>query len=194
MAPSPEDVERVNKATEAWKRARSQSSGASISLHEKLAVLTAGSLALAVSGAGALYQKPLSTPFAMHWLFCSLTASVVCLWLSLVASVAHNFLETHALSRDAKVDFLESEFQIFEVLFGLTKEQTKELNAIDPRTFAHVEGGLAKLRRESTESAVKWTERLRKCELPLSIAAILLFVLGYLSVVGYVVVLARSVG
>jgi hypothetical protein len=194
MVLSPEYVERINKATEAWRRARSQSSGASIGFHEKLAVLTAGSLALAVSGAGALYQKPLTNSFAMHWLFCSLTASAACLWLSLVASVAHNFLETYAISIDAKVDFLESEFQIFEAFFTLTKEQTKELNAIDPHAIAHAEGEVARLRSESTESTAKWAERLRKCELPLSIAAILLFVLGYLSVVGYVVVLARSVG
>jgi hypothetical protein len=193
MDQSPKYAERLNKATEAWKQARSQSSGATISFHEKLAVLTAGSLALAVSGAGALYQKPLSSSFAMHWLFCSLTASAICLWLSLVTSIAHNFLETYAISMDAKIAGLESHFKIFEVGFGQTKDQLEEM-ALDTSTVTYAETELARLRVYSTESTLKWAERLRKCELPLSIAAILLFVLGYLSVVGYVVVLARSVG
>jgi hypothetical protein len=186
-----EYVERINEATEAWKRSRTQSSGASISFHEKLAVLTAGSLALAVSGAGALYQKPLSSPSAMRWFFCSLTISSICLWLSLAASIIHNFLETYAISVDAQVDFLESGFQIFEAGFGLTKE---EMEAIDPRAVERAENEIARLRTESTESAVKRAQRLRNWELPLSIAAIAFFVIGYLSVVGYIVVLSRSIG
>jgi hypothetical protein len=112
----PELVARINKALESRKQVQSQSTGASVSFHEKLAVLTAGSLALAVSGAGALYQKPVADPNETHILLWSLVVSACCLWVSLVASVAHNFLESYCLHLDSRVGFLESSLQCFEVL------------------------------------------------------------------------------
>jgi len=57
-------VETLKRTVEFHRESRSKSMGASTNFHEKLAVLTAGSLALAVSGAGALYQKPLTNPVA----------------------------------------------------------------------------------------------------------------------------------
>src|SRR6266404_3703690 len=110
---SPEIVERINKGIEAHKRVQAQSTGASVSFHEKLAVLTAGSIALAVSGSGALYQKPLADIALTHRLFYSLTISVACLWLSLVASLIHNFLESYALHLDSRVGFNESSLNLF---------------------------------------------------------------------------------
>jgi len=189
----PKVVERLNKATEEWRRARVQSSGASIGFHEKLAVLTAGSLVLAISGAGALYQKPTANSVAMHWLLYSLTASAVCLWLSLVASVVHNFCETYAINLDAEVDFVESELQIFDAVIGLTQEQRKDSVGDDAPIVARGKALIAQERDKSMKGPLKRAHRLRQCELRLSIAPILLFVLGYLSVLGYVIVLSRTV-
>ena len=56
---TPEILEEIKKAAEAYKHVRRQGINASVSFHEKLAVLSAGSLALAVSGAG-IYTRSLS--------------------------------------------------------------------------------------------------------------------------------------
>jgi len=101
-------VAALKQTAEFQRESQSKSIGASTNFHEKLAVLTAGSLALAVSGAGALHQKPLTNPVANRLLFDSLAISVACLWVSLVSSVIHNFLESYALRLDSKTDFHES--------------------------------------------------------------------------------------
>ena len=84
---APKMLEAIKKAADAYKRVQAQSIGAGVSFHEKLAALSAGSLALAVTGAGVLYQKPLTDAVLTHRIFVGLTVSVVIVWLSLVASL-----------------------------------------------------------------------------------------------------------
>jgi hypothetical protein len=183
---TPETIERINRIIGEHKKAQSQSAGASVSFHEKLAVLTAGSLALAVSGAGALYQKPMSDVAATHYLLYSLMISVMCLWLSLAASIVHNFLESYALHLDSEVAFNESSVNLFGLV--LEMDNIKRMEGDISQVKEMVESGLkAKQLRDVQRAAL-----LRKSELPVSIAAVSLFALGYLPVVGYVIVLARN--
>src|SRR5947209_15220071 len=93
----PELLDRFKQSLELHTRAQEQSIQTSASFHDKLAVLTAGSLTLAVSGAVEFHKSPLTSTSAMHWFFVALTLAAVCLWLSLIASIAHNYVETRAL-------------------------------------------------------------------------------------------------
>ncbi len=185
----PEVVARVKQAFDSHRASQTQSTGASTNFHEKLAVLTAGSLALAVSGAGALYQKPLTDPFANRLLFDSLAISVACLWASLVGSVLHNFLESYALHSDSKTDFLESSVNLFGIALSIGAEVKDE----DGNTISPFKGKIVDSLRSKQQQHLMRAISVRRVEMPLSVIAISLFALGYLSVVGYVLVLAASV-
>jgi hypothetical protein len=184
---SPEIIERINNSVDAHKRIQAQSTGASVSFHEKLAVLTAGSIALAVSGSGALYQKPLTDIILTHRLFYSLTISVVCLWLSLVASLLHNFLESYALHLDSRVGFIESTVNLFEVVLDM--DEIKQM----PGNISQVQEFVESRLQQGQQEDVLRAAFIRKWEMPISTIAVSLFALGYLSVVGYVFILARNV-
>jgi hypothetical protein len=188
LAVSPQLIENLKQIIASHRQVRSQSISASVIFHEKLAVLTAGSLALAVSGAGLLHQKPLTDVSANHHLLVVLAISVGCLWFSLVGSVGHNFLESYALSLDAKVEFLES---TMAMVTTLVSDETIKKDS-DDVTIAEVKQQVTdQLKSKQTPSVLR-AQRLRNCEMPLSMVAITLFVLGYLSVATYVVILAFS--
>jgi ABC-type multidrug transport system fused ATPase/permease subunit len=196
-----EYVERMNRTFEAHERKQSESSGARVSFHEKLAVLTAGSLALAVSGFGAIYQKPLQDAVAMHRLFLSLEISVILLWLSLIASVVHNLIESRTLASASEADFADASPQL--VRRGMSSfDAIEEFSKIEPRVkssfdaikeeFSKLQPRVEKLFAEYQDHYFDNYWRLRAFEGPLSIAAVSLFVLGYLSVVVYVIVLVNG--
>jgi hypothetical protein len=149
-------TEQIDKVVETWQSARVQSSGASMGFHEKLAVLTAGSLALAVSGAGALYQKPVTNLFAMQWLLWSLVASTIFLWLSLVASVVHNALETLAISYDVKAIAVDSQAQILEALVDIVQTQRRDFAAIDASIVTRIKAMTGRMRTDETQDPVRW--------------------------------------
>jgi len=180
-------VATLKQTAEFQRESRSKSIGASTNFHEKLAVLTAGSLALAVSGAGALYQKPLTDPIANRLLFDSLAISVACLWVSLVSSVIHNFLESYALHLDSKTDVHESTINLIGTLANM--DENKNIEGKIAPIKKRLEDGLMSEQLRYQNRAI----RARNVEMPLSVTAISLFALGYLSVVGYVFVLARSI-
>jgi hypothetical protein len=160
----PEAVAITKQAFESHRASQTRSIGASTNFHEKLAVLTAGSLALAVSGAGALYQKPLTNPVANRLLFESLAISVVCLWISLISSVLHNFLESYALHLDSKADFLESSIHIFGVALSVGAEvKDAEGNVVQP-----FKGKIVDSVRNSQHRHLMRSISVRNCEMPLS--------------------------
>jgi hypothetical protein len=181
---SPQLIEKWKQNVESHKRVLSQSISASVSFHEKLAVLTAGSLALAVSGAELLHQKPLTDMVANHHLLVVLAISVGCLWFSLVGSVTHNFIESYALSLDAKVQLRESQIAMVGKFADEDTVKGKYENVEEIKQQVTDE------LKSKQRSSVLRAERLRNFEMPLSMTAITLFALGYLSVAVYVVILA----
>ncbi len=87
---------------------------------------------------------------------------------------------------DSAVAFLESTLNAFGVL--LETDEAKKWNSVEEAKE------LIEVELKSKQGAhVMRAEKFRKFELPLSIAAVSLFALGYLWVVGYVFVLCRSV-
>lgn len=178
-------MERVLKAHDAHKRVEAVSIDERVGFHEKLAVLTSGSLALAVSGAVAVYQKPLQTSSVTHWLLWCLVASAVFLWLSLVASVMHNFLESCAKDAEKDRSFFETTREMFRAV--LDSEEIKECDQTTKEEVIElVEPGFLEPQRRY----VTRTETFRKFEKFLSIAASSLFVLGYFPVVICIIRLA----
>lgn len=144
-------------------------------------MLSAGSLALAVSGAVALYQKPLPNGFPMHWGFLALEISASCLWLSLISSIAHNLLEAYAMHLLAKARLNEAVLELIDAVLPIN------LNDNNARIKKYLENEITRLVPKSTRISF-----LRKCEMPLSITAACLLAAGYFCVVGYITVLAKN--
>jgi hypothetical protein len=89
-------------------------------------VLTAASLALAVEMAGRLYENPLADASTMRALLCGLAASAGCLWFSLIASIAHNFIESAAQHEDSLAEDAESLLKVYNLVAkSVTKSHTK---------------------------------------------------------------------
>lgn len=189
---NPELLKKAEEVVNAHRRVRADSALARVNFHEKLAVITAGSLAIAVTVAGGLYQKPLQSTVATHWLFNTLAVSAILLWFSLVASVLHNFLESSALHFDTRLQFDEGTLTLFKAMFE-TGEIQRLGGAAEPAEIAKVVDLVADKLLESQHRTVRQAESLRAWGMPLSIAATSLLGLGYLCVVIYIVVLARSV-
>jgi hypothetical protein len=114
-----------------------------------------------------------------------LTFAAVSLWLSLIASVAHNYVETRALHQGADAAFTQFTVEIFSLAAEM-----------DDRRGSHEIAAKRKLYAENTltkgqDQAAQRSLRLRRWEKRLSTCAVLLFVLGYLPVVLYVLALCR---
>jgi hypothetical protein len=182
----PKLMEKILKAHKGHKLVEGVSIDARVSFHEKLAVLTSGSLALAVSGAGYAYQKPLKTLSMTHWLLWCLLASAICLWLSLVASILHNFLEVRAKDAESDRAFYESVGEMFQAIIDSEKMIECERTTEDEKEVEF----LAQKNRESQPPLVTKVNRFRKFERLLSITASGLFVFGYFPVIIYMVRLA----
>lgn len=181
----PELVERVKWAQKFHSRAQEKSLRTSVSFHDKLAVLAAGSLTLAVSGAVEFHKSPITDASAMHWLFIALTFAAVSLWLSLVASIAHNYVETRSLHKSADAAFAQFSAEMFSLAA-----------VVDDRRGSHEIATQRKLYTENTltkaqDQAAQCSIRLRRWEKRLSTCAVSLFVLGYFPVVVYIVALCR---
>lgn len=179
---TPEDNANIKNILTLGPEARLRSTGASVAFHEKLAVLTAGSVALVVSGAGLLHQRPLPTTFSTRWLVSCLAVSAVLLWLSLVSSILHNLLESCALhfSAEAASNQAVREFADF------AEQRGDEFEYDEIKGADEVRKKIA--RRELREHSR--ANQLRKYEMPLSVASVVLFTTGYLTVIVYVLILA----
>ncbi len=188
---SPKFLDHIVEMSKSHQQFASQSIVASVNFHEKLAVLTAGSLALAVSGAGFLHQKPLANVSANHLLFVSLAILVACLWVSLVCSVAHNFLESYALHLDSIANTHRGAAKTVTAMFD--EEAFKKLTGNSLEDAKSVKDWATDWINSKAQSTMKRAVSIREIEMPLSVMAISLFSLGYLSVVVYVFVLAWSV-
>lgn len=101
----------------------------------------------------------------------------------------HNFLESYALHLDSKADFLESSIN----LFGVALSVGAEVKDADGNVIPPFKGKIVDSLKSNQHRHLMRSISVRNFEMPLSVIAIALFSLGYLSVVGYVLVLARCV-
>lgn len=116
--PSPEilaksDLElqdHFTKAEERWEAVRALSNASRTNFNEKLAVLSAGSLALLGTASTTLYNKPLSSPAANHEVLLALGISAVLLWISLYLSIFHNLCDSYSLKEEADMYIVETRF------------------------------------------------------------------------------------
>jgi hypothetical protein len=186
MSDKLDEIKRLSKP-----EIETQSIRTSVGFHEKLAVLTAASLALAVEMAGKLYENPLLDASTMDWLFYGLAASAGCLWLSLIASIAHNYLELVAQREDTLAEKAELLPKIFQIAAESVHKKPDVSKAVDE---AERKAYQADLEEEQMEEASPYRRRARsyrKWEVRLSVIAVALFVFGYLWAVAYVIVLRR---
>ena len=88
---------------------------------------------------------------------------------------------------DSETDIHESNINLIATLANMDENKNIEGEMIPIRE--RLEKALMSGQLRSANRAIS----VRMIEMPLSVEAILLFALGYLSVVGYVLVLARSI-
>jgi hypothetical protein len=196
-----------NAADKSYREAQSQSIGASVSFQEKLSAITAASLALAVTGAGALYKTPVANPSTTHWLLLTLIPAVVSLWLSLVVSIVHNYVESLALGEITEAQNCASLADMIRSLDDKRKTDRDEKiawlnkagNVAEARKLEEEQLTEMSKNQETAEQARKQagphTERavrLRHRENRLSRIALSLFVLGYSWPIVYIYELART--
>ena len=103
--------------------------------------------------------------------------------MSLIASVVHNLIESCALDSASEAGFADASLQLVRGMssFDAIKEEFSKVGPRAEKIFAEYQDHYANN---------YW--HLRTFERPLSIAAVSLFVLGYLSVVVYVIVLVNG--
>jgi hypothetical protein len=80
------------------------STAARTGFHEKLTVLTAGSLTIVATMATSIYVRPLTVGSITHRSLELLATSSILFFLSLTSSLIHNFMETEALHFEARAE------------------------------------------------------------------------------------------
>jgi hypothetical protein len=139
-----------------------------------------------------LYQKPLVSASLTHLVVVLLTVAVVSLWFSLVGSILHNFLESAAVREEAHAHGDES-------VFALVKAASAHIRANEAVADSGTDADdmietleLAELQAERSAGRQRRARKFRHWEFPASVAAVILFVAGYLWPVVYVFLLAFS--
>ncbi len=168
---------RFGRAEKRWEALRAQGTSARASFNDKLSVLNAGSIALTGSAATILYSKPFQDPLANKGAFDVLCVAAVCLWLSLCLCVLHNLAEPYILQREAEMHL--SETLVLQQARRITHGFEAEGDYLKANSFF--------------DDLFDKTSRLRRSQWAVSIAAFLLFAVGYAAVVWGIINAARQV-
>jgi len=118
----------------------------------------------------------------MHRLTYCVALAAVFLLLSLVASVAHDFMESLALHWESRAEFSRGTSSVFEALVG-----SDAMSKLQGRALSEISAFAGSRWSEERGKLFRRIERIRKCEFWLSGAATCLFVMAYVPVVIYVV-------
>jgi hypothetical protein len=188
---SPQLIEVTEKQIALYKATQLASTTARTGFHEKLVVITAGSLTIVATMATNIYIKPFADKILNHQLLDALAWSAVSFFLSLIASVIHNFMETEALH----FDFLEAQTG------GIRKIMQSILNSVltdctDEKTINETK----KIVRDSVDipfskiqtARFNKSQQHRNAERWVSIAAVIFFIAGYTPIIVLVIHLSRT--
>jgi hypothetical protein len=187
---SPQLIEVAEKEVALYKATQLASTTARTGFHEKLVVITAGSLTIVATMATNIYIKPLAEKLLNQRLLDALAISSVLFFLSLIASVIHNFAETKSLH----FDYLAAGSRMGRKLFQAIVKESKvgELDAESAnvaRKIVHsVDDHFAKEEAGKFQKA----ERYRTFEHWITLLAVIFFILGYMPVIGFVIYLAHG--
>ena len=112
--------EHFTKVENRWEAVRALSNTSRTNFNEKLAVLSAGSLALLGTASTTLYNKPLSSPAANHDVLLALGISAILLWISLCLSTFHNLCDSFSFEEEARMYMAETRLlmQIRRIMDG----------------------------------------------------------------------------
>jgi energy-converting hydrogenase Eha subunit E len=154
----PEIIRQVKEGIEHWQKSAKESDTTRLEFHHKLAVLSAGSIAVIASGVGAVIGFAKSNPQIVIPAFsASVIIATSSLWFALLLSVLHNYFETIVLERTS----IENRNLVIEQMGDWLTGRTAELRPIpdDPH--------------------VQRTLKMQKMQLWISGTAVLCFVIGY---------------
>jgi hypothetical protein len=186
---SPQLVEAAEKEIAVFRNALLASTAARSGFHEKLVVITAGSLTIVSTMATNIYVKPFADKQLNHWLLETLAISALFFFLSLIASVLHNFAETEALH----LEYLAAEKGMTRKLFqAVVKESNKtDLDAKDTAELRKIVREVEDPIATAEANKLRKAERFRKIERLIGLSAVVCFIFGYLPALGFVIYLAR---
>jgi hypothetical protein len=156
--------------------------------HEKLVVITAGSLTIVTTIATNLYIKPFAEKQLNHRLLDALAISAIFFFLSLIGSVIHNFAETEALH----LEYLAAgKGMARKLLKAIVKEvPIGDMDAKSADELRSIVRGVEDPFAKSEADKFKKATRFRTIERLIGISAVICFILGYLPALGFVIYIA----
>ena len=179
---SDDEKDLLSPTFKAWAESAKTRDASRLDFQNKMAVLCAGSIAVLVSGvvtvaSSSALQHRLPAHFAAYVIF-----AASALWLSLVCCTMHNYFEIARLERDSKSKMEDSLLAIADVLWtrrGLSKEDRRQKIAALP---------MSKDKEKRAQRAL----RVAEIQPFLTLAGVVLFCLGYLAVIVFIVIAALS--
>jgi hypothetical protein len=175
---SPQIIEETEKALAIYRTSLLASTSARTTFHEKLVVVTAGSLTIVATMATSIYIKPFAEKLITHRLLELLAISSVLFFCSLIASVIHNYLETEALHLDSSAEMKNVARKLLSALVKEVLTGEKDAQAVNTVTKIirdDVDGPFASVQATKLKKA----ELLRTCERGFGVAAVMFFIAGY---------------
>lgn len=183
--------EDLEKANELYRATRFVSITARTGFHEKLVVITAGSLTLTATIATNVYIKPFTEQWVNHRVLDALAISSFFFFISLIASVIHNFVESEALLLDTSAEEVQvrrTSLKAVVEIIATKKISVQNLKLVKDVIRDDVDPPLAAAQTDKNKKAA----RFRTIERWIGIFAVIFFILGYLPAIGFVIYLARA--
>jgi hypothetical protein len=178
-----DDNRKLRQSMEDWQESTQKTDAARLDFQSKMAVLCAGSIAALVSGAVALatstsLQNRLPVHFAIY-----VAVAAGALWFSLLCCTLHNLIETKKLERDSKIKMVEA---LLAVMHNVLKQRGKSaLEAAKEMEDHELSRGNEKGAERIVQMSI-WQSRL-------ALANVVLFSVGYLIVIIFVVLAISAV-
>jgi hypothetical protein len=172
-----EDSRKLRQSVEDWQESTQKMDAARLDFQSKMAVLCAGSIAALVSGAVALatstsFQNRLPAHFVVY-----VATAAGTLWLSLLCCTLHNFIEAKKLEGDNQI-------RMNEALLAFVQKILKQRGKSDLEVAKEMEN--QKLSKDSEKRAERFV-RMTSLQSKLVLANVVLFCVGYLIVIVFVV-------
>jgi hypothetical protein len=187
---SPQLADEAERAVAFHRESLLASTAARTGFHEKLTVITAGSLTIVATMATNIYAKPFAEQLLNHRILVALSISAILFFLSLIVSVVHNFLETEALHLDFSMEKVGIARKIARAVFKETTVGNLDAQTVSElRKIAHFNIDMPLAAEQAAK--FKKSEFLRASERWASILAVALFIAGYMPAIVFVICLAR---
>jgi hypothetical protein len=163
----------IRAKVKSWNKVSTKSVSTRFDFHNKLAVLSAGSIAVVASGAVAILSLRTAHPLVGSHSFRGIALASLSLFLSLICCIIHNYIETRVQAREGKAYMQDSLLSMLDLVFMERKTtQLEKTKVLEATSF-----------KKDHEKFVNGNLKIRETQLMVSLGAVVFFVIGYGAVV-----------